>query len=329
MDAAARRRRLRTLHAARARWRCCRKADHYGLVWTMTPAKARAMLALARRRVPRGARAAISARASRGFARVSRAPHVSVAPRIRAADGRAAQRGHRQRGAGAASDRRPGLQPRRARRVRTGRRRSSARRATRWATRAMLAAFAARRRSDRYAGIAFTHGLTQLFATRLGVRALAARPRAHAARRGAAGEEGVHARDAVRLVLNVRSLSVPRRAVSALNKFCATDWNGARRKAGIIRAPFPSSRNLSRSAFPDHAHRSLHIAEQPRRRADGGRHRSSVPPVVQAAGCGLRGVGDGGVESAAARHRQSRAGASITRAKSRPIAVQIAGADPR
>jgi 2-octaprenyl-6-methoxyphenol hydroxylase len=29
----------------------------------------------------------------------------------------------------------------------------------------MLAAFAARRRPDRYAGIAFTHGLTQLFAT--------------------------------------------------------------------------------------------------------------------------------------------------------------------
>ena len=29
----------------------------------------------------------------------------------------------------------------------------------------MLAAFAARRRADRYAGIAFTHGLTKLFAT--------------------------------------------------------------------------------------------------------------------------------------------------------------------
>ena len=29
----------------------------------------------------------------------------------------------------------------------------------------MLSAFAAQRRTDRYAGIAFTHGLTQLFAT--------------------------------------------------------------------------------------------------------------------------------------------------------------------
>ena len=29
----------------------------------------------------------------------------------------------------------------------------------------MLAAFAARRRPDRYAGIAFTHGLTKIFAT--------------------------------------------------------------------------------------------------------------------------------------------------------------------
>ena len=46
------------------------------------------------------------------------------------------------------------------------------------------------------------------------------------------------------------------------------------------------------------------IAEQPRRRADGGRHRSAVPAAVQAARRGLRGVGDGRVESAAVGHRQ-------------------------
>ena len=45
-------------------------------------------------------------------------------------------------------------------------------------------------------------------------------------------------------------------------------------------------------------------------------------------GAGLRGVGDGRVESAAARHRTSRCGAPITPASRRPIAVQIAGADP-
>ena len=44
------------------------------------------------------------------------------------------------------------------------------------------------------------------------------------------------------------------------------------------------------------------IGEQSRRRADGGRHRSSVPPALQAARRGLRGVGDGRLESASAAY---------------------------
>ena len=95
----------------------------------------------------------------------------------------------------------------------------------------------------------------------------------------------------------------------------------------IIRSPprhFPA--RLFRPA--DRAHRSVHPSEQSRRRADGGRHRSAVPPAVQALGAGyavsemvasnpqLRGHGE-----IAAAHRSSRA-------RSRPIAVQIAGADP-
>ena len=67
----------------------------------------------------------------------------------------------------------------------------------------------------------------------------------------------------------------------------------------------------------------------PRRRADGGRHRRAVPPALQATGGRLRGVGDGRVESRrcadgeiAPPHRPRRRG-------SPPIAVQIAGADPR
>ena len=82
----------------------------------------------------------------------------------------------------------------------------------------------------------------------------------------------------------------------------------------IIRSP----RRICPPSFPsiDRAHRSLRHRQQSRRRADGGRHRSPVPAAVQAARRRLRGVGDDGVESAAARHRRSRSGAPIIAARS-------------
>ncbi len=87
----------------------------------------------------------------------------------------------------------------------------------------------------------------------------------------------------------------------------------------IIRSP----RCIFLPDFPSscRAHRSLRPRQQSRRRADGGRHRPAVSPVVQAAGRGLRGVGDGRVESApvghgeiAAAHRSSRRGGADRRA---------------
>ena len=66
----------------------------------------------------------------------------------------------------------------------------------------MLAAFAARRRPDRYAGIAFTHGLAQIFATD---SPLVRWPRGLALTHSAS-ETSLHPRDAFRLLLNARSL---------------------------------------------------------------------------------------------------------------------------
>ena len=106
--------------------------------------------------------------------------------------------------------------------------------------RAMVAGYAARRRVDRYAGIAFTHGLTQTLRARLAAAALAARRGADAARCDPAREARVHSRDAVRIVLNTRSLhaaNAPRRAACAratppppLPDFCAAAHLDAHRK---------------------------------------------------------------------------------------------------
>ena len=98
----------------------------------------------------------------------------------------------------------------------------------------------------------------------------------------------------------------------------------------IIRSPrgiFPLP-----SRFFSRAHRTLRHCEQPRRRADGRRHRPAVPSAVQAARRGLRGVGDGRVESApaghgeiAASHRSPRRG----RADRGPDRGRRPGADGR
>ena len=198
----------------------------------------------------------------------------------------------------------------------------------------MLARYAARRRADRCAGIAFTHGLVQLFGSDCALAALAARVGAHAARRAAAGEARVHARDAVRPVAEARVRSrgrarscahrdranVPRVANRARNV-------RARRGIGIIRVPSLQSPSAS---VPSPIVRigPYASAEQPRRRADGGRHRSAVP----------RSCASGSARATRCRRWSRRIRGCATREKSRrridhagevaPIAVQIAGADP-
>ena len=86
----------------------------------------------------------------------------------------------------------------------------------------------------------------------------------------------------------------------------------------------PSQSPLRFFSFIARAHRPLRHRQQSRRRADGGRHRSSVPPALQAPRRGIRGVGDGRVESAvvgdgevAAAHRPSRRGRAHRRADRR------------
>ena len=150
------------------------ESDHYGLVWTMTPAAAERTLALSDDAFLGGLAHHFGARVE-GFVARRRAEDVSAGARIRAAGDDEPLRADRQRRAGAASDRRAGIQPRLARRVRAGAGDQRDAGATHWAIVAMLSDYAARRRVDRYAGIAFTHGLTQLFALGLAAAALAAR----------------------------------------------------------------------------------------------------------------------------------------------------------
>ena len=130
----------------------------YALVWTM-PAERR----------PRAVRrnAGCFSRAPAGaFRRARRALHRSQ--RARGAPGGAAvaeghhlgRGAHRQRGAGAASGCRPGFQPGPARRLGARGRNPQARARRRSAA---AAAYRARRRIDRTGGIAFTHGLVNLF----------------------------------------------------------------------------------------------------------------------------------------------------------------------
>ena len=119
------------------------EGDHYGLVWTVTPAGRRELLALddaaflARARAPfRRARPAAS------FAWPIGASFPLVA-RVRARTGRQPLRRPRQRGADAAPGRRAGLQRRPARCLRAGPTSCSTRRARASATREMLERYVA------------------------------------------------------------------------------------------------------------------------------------------------------------------------------------------
>jgi len=139
------------------------EGEHYGLVWTMTPAKAESMLAVSDAEF-------LAALAQRFGARVAGFAHVAdrrtfplrlefARPTVAARSvviGNAAQALHPIAGQGFNLGVRDAFE--------LGQAIIRAPRAT-LGDSPMLAAFAARRRPDRYAGIAFTHGLTQLFAT--------------------------------------------------------------------------------------------------------------------------------------------------------------------
>jgi len=139
------------------------ETGHYGLVWTMTPEKAEAMLAASDDKLLATLAHQFGARVT-GFASVAdrRAfplrlefARSTVATRT-VVIGNAAQALHPIAGQGFNLGVRDAYELSR-----------SIIRAPRDALggATMLAAFAARRRIDRYAGIAFTHGLTKLFAT--------------------------------------------------------------------------------------------------------------------------------------------------------------------
>jgi 2-octaprenyl-6-methoxyphenol hydroxylase len=139
------------------------QTEHYGLVWTMTPEKAEAMLAASDGHFLALLAQQFGARVT-GFARVAdrrtfplrlEYARSTVATRT-VVIGNAAQALHPIAGQGFNLG------------VRDAYELSQAIiRAPQDAlgSATMLAAFAARRRTDRYAGIAFTHGLTKLFAT--------------------------------------------------------------------------------------------------------------------------------------------------------------------
>ena len=92
---------------------------------------------------------------------------------------------------------------------------------------------------------------------------------------------------------------------------------------GII--PIPPNAVL-RSRVMQHRSPTHCRTISPSRRWPG--HRSTVSAVVQAHGRRLCRLGNGRGESAALAAPTNRAAAPITRARSTPIAVQIAGADP-
>jgi 2-octaprenyl-6-methoxyphenol hydroxylase len=139
------------------------EGDHYGLVWTLTPAKAESMMALSDDSFLSEFRHHFGSRVS-GFASVSDRRifplRLEFARPVVAARsvviGNAAQALHPIAGQGFNLGVRDahelGQAIIRAPRDALG-------------MESMLTAYAARRRPDRYAGIAFTHGLTQLFAT--------------------------------------------------------------------------------------------------------------------------------------------------------------------
>src|SRR5258706_953013 len=139
------------------------EGDRYGLVWTMTPSKAEAALALSDADFLAALARSFGARVT-GFAQVAERrtfplrlefARPAVATRS-VVIGNAAQALHPIAGQGFNLGVRDAYE--------LGRAIVCAPRDA-LGDDAMLAAFAARRRPDRYAGIAFTHGLTRLFAT--------------------------------------------------------------------------------------------------------------------------------------------------------------------
>jgi len=137
--------------------------EHYGLVWTMTPEKAEAMLSASDDKFLAVLAHQFGARVT-GFASVANRrtfplrlefARSTIATRT-VVIGNAAQALHPIAGQGFNLGLRDAYELSRSII-------SAPRDALGSAT--MLAAFAARRRTDRYAGIAFTHGLTKLFAT--------------------------------------------------------------------------------------------------------------------------------------------------------------------
>jgi 2-octaprenyl-6-methoxyphenol hydroxylase len=143
------------------------ETDHYGLVWTMAPEKAATILALPDDAFLAALSQHFGARVT-GFARVAdrrtfplalEFARTTVAPRT-AVIGNAAQALHPIAGQGFNLGVRDAYELAQTI-IRVPR--------DHLGDRPMLEAYAARRRTDRYAGIAFTHGLTQLFATDLSV----------------------------------------------------------------------------------------------------------------------------------------------------------------
>ena len=163
----------------------------------------------------------------------------------------------------------------------------------------MLARYAASRRVDRYAGIAFTHGLARIFAHDRAIFAGRAGSRSRA-RRVAPREAGFHARDDLRLFLNARSLArrcrvATPRCASSRDSHALTSAQSHYNRASVHRAFFstpPLTQSFRACAS------ALSHCRTISRRADGGRYRSAVSPAVQAAGRGLCGFGDGRVQSA-------------------------------
>ena len=220
-----------------------------------------------------------------------------------------------------------------ARRLRAARRSSSTRRATAIGERAMLERYVARPPRRSLGGHRIhARPRARVFGSDLPLAALAARVGAHFARRGSAGEARVHARDAVRPALNAPSRRTPKnraaidRALMRAANYRAHGSRSRREETGIIRSPRCNSRpSLARTIVrigPYAIANNLAVAPM-----------AGVTDRPFRQLCKRLGAGYAVSEMVASNprllgHRTSRSGAPITPARSAPIAVQIAGADP-